>query len=357
MLTIHLTQNTTVQFNQRIEGPGVRQWGRSRRATMIRLGPLPFETKRINMKALYLNQKGGAESLLLGELPAPQPGPGEVLVKVHATAVTPTEFEWFPTFNTPAGTPRPFPIVLGHELAGEVAALGPEVSGFAVGDLVHGLNDWFANGAAAEYCVAPVTALARRPRLLNSVQAAVMPISALTAWQALFEKTKLQSGERILIHGGAGGVGLFAVQLARWRRARVIATASAANRDFVHAIGAHEVIDYRTAPFESAVRNVDVVLDTVGGDTLARSWNVLAPGGRLVTIASSSARAENSRDREAFLLVRADGPQLEQIGQLVDAGEVSSFVGGFYPLAEARTAFERARQGGLRGKIALRVAA
>jgi NADPH:quinone reductase-like Zn-dependent oxidoreductase len=180
------------------------------------------------MKAVYLKRIGGPESLVLGQIPQPQPRAGEVLVKIHATAITPTEFQWFPTFHTPAGKPRPFPIVLSHEFSGVVESLGAGVENFKVGDAVFGLNDWFANGALAELCVAPATALARKPRLLDHAQSAVVPISALTAWQGLLEKGGLQSGQRVLIHGAAGSVGIFAVQLARWRGAHVIATASSA---------------------------------------------------------------------------------------------------------------------------------
>jgi len=307
------------------------------------------------MKAVYLKRIGGPESLVLGKIPRPQPKAGEVLVKIHATAITPTEFQWFPTFHTPAGKPRQFPVVLSHEFSGVVESLGVGVENFNVGDAVFGLNDWFANGALAEFCVAPATALARKPRLLDHAQSAVVPISALTAWQGLLEKGGLQSGERVLIHGAAGGVGVFAVQLARWRGAHVIATASAANVDFVRRLGAREVIDHRATRFEEMVNDADVVFDCVGGETLQRSWAVLAKGGSLVTIATQSAGADEQRVRDAFMLVRADGSQLTQIGNLIDAGEFRVFVAATYPLAGASDAYLAAQRGGLRGKISLRV--
>src|SRR5258708_4250609 len=238
------------------------------------------------MKAIYLKSKNSAEGLVAGEIPRPEPKAGEALVKVHATAVTPTELQWFPTFNTQSGEPRPFPIVLSHEFSGVVESLGTNVNSFKIGEEVYGLNDWFANGAQAEYCVVKATALARKPASLDHAHAAVVPISALTAWQGLLEKTKLVRGQRVLIHGAAGGVGNFAVQLARWRGAHVMATASAANLDFVRSLGAEDVIDYRTTRFEDTARNVDVVFDSLGGETLERSWPVLKPGGRLVTIAA-----------------------------------------------------------------------
>ncbi len=308
------------------------------------------------MKAIYLEKEAGPEILVSGEIHKPQPKAGEVLIKIHATAITPTEFQWFPTFNLPSGKPRPFPVVLSHEFSGVVESLGAGVENFKIGDAVYGLNDWFSNGAQAEYCISSATALARKPRLLDHVHSAVVPISALTAWQGLLERTQLQAGQRVLIHGAAGAVGVFAVQLARWRGAHVIATASAASLNFVRRLGAHEVIDYRKTRFEDMVRDVDVVFDAVGGDALARSWSVLKPGGKLVTVAAGGAHAGEQRVRDAFMLVRADGSQLAEIGSLIDAGELRPFVAGVFPLAEARAAYARAEQGGKRGKVAVQVA-
>src|SRR5262245_23719141 len=213
------------------------------------------------MKAIYLESQAGVEGLVAGEIPRPKPKEGEVLVKVHATSITPSELEWFTTFTLPFGEPRPFPIVLSHEFSGVVATVGAKVSGFSAGDEVFGVNDWFMNGAQAEYCVAKASALARKPKSLYHVQAAVVPMSALTAWQCLFAKAKLQRHERILIHGAAGGVGSFAVQLARWRGAHIIAPISSGNFEFVRSLGADELIDYRTTRFEEVVKDLDVVFD------------------------------------------------------------------------------------------------
>ena len=308
------------------------------------------------MKAVYLTQKGGPESLVSGELPKPHPGQSEVLVKVYATAVTPTEFQWYPTFHTLSGKPRSFPVVLSHEFSGVIETVGAGVVDWKAGDAVYGLNDWFGNGAQAEYCIAAAAALAHKPRLLNHAQSAVAPISALTAWQGLLEKTNVQRGQRVLIHGAAGGVGAFAVQLARWRGAHVAATASAGNLEFVQMLGAEHVIDYRATRFEDAVREMDVVFDTVGGETLERSWDVLKPGGKLVTVAASGAPAGEQRVRDAFMLVRADGCQLRQIARLLDAGDLRVFVEDTFPLAQAGAAYARAQKGKMRGKIALQVA-
>jgi len=307
------------------------------------------------MNAIYLGKKAGAEALVLGELPRPTPKAGEVLIKVYATAVTPTELNWDPTFNQPSGEPRPFPIVLSHEFSGVVESVGVNVRDFKPGDEVFGLNDWFANGAQAEYCVAITASIARKPKSLDHAEAAVVPISALTAWQALFERGKLERNQRVLIHGAAGGVGTFAVQLARWRGAHVTATASAANLEFARALGADVVIDYRATRFEDVICDVDVVLDSVGGETLQRSWGVLKPGGKLVTIVGA-ADSSDQRSRDAFMLVRSDGRQLAEIAQKIDAGEIRVFVETVLPLEDASEAYARALEGGMRGKIALEVA-
>jgi NADPH:quinone reductase-like Zn-dependent oxidoreductase len=306
------------------------------------------------MKAMYLHEPSGPGSLTWGELPSPAaPAAGQVRVRVHATAVTPTEFDWFPTFHTPSGAPRAFPIVPGHELSGVIEAVGPEVDGLQVGDAVFGCNDWFGDGAFAELTLAPAVALAPKPRSLTHAQAAVVPISALTAWQALVGRGAVRAGQRVLIHGAAGGVGVFAVQLAHALGAHVIATASSGNLDFVRGLGADVVIDYRTTRFEDVARDVDLVFDAVGGDTLARSWSVLRAGGRLVTIAASSAGATDPREKEAFLLVEPLRADLVEIARRIDAGGLRVFVEAEYPLADARAAFARAQQGRMRGKIAL----
>jgi NADPH:quinone reductase-like Zn-dependent oxidoreductase len=307
------------------------------------------------MKAIYLSKKGGADSLISGEIQRPSPNTGQVLVKVHAASVMPTELQWDPTFQTTSGSPRPFPIVLGHELSGVVEGNGSSAGRFTIGEEVFGINDWFSNGAQAEYCVVDESGLAQKPKSLKHTETAVVPISALTAWQGLFEKANLQRGQDVLIHGGAGSVGSFAVQLARWRGARVIATASAGNLDFVQSLGANVVIDYRKTRFEDTICDVDVVFDPVGGETLDRSWKLLKPGGRVVAVATVSGQTSESRVRDSFMIVRADGSQLAEIARMIDAGELRVFVGATFDLAEAREAYDRAGRGGFRGKAALRI--
>lgn len=291
------------------------------------------------MKAIYLPVKGGAESLVFGELPIPAPQPGEVLVRVHAAAVTPSELGWLPTFQARSGAARSFPVIPGHEFSGVIAGINGEVGDLMVGDEVFGLNDWYSNGAQAQYCTAPAAFVAPKPSAVDHAIAAAAPISALTAWQAVVVRARLGHGQTILIHGAAGAVGLFAVQIAREVGAQVIATAAAEDHAVLRSLGAEVLIDYRNQRFEDYVRDVDVVFDTVGGETLARSWSVLRPDGTVVTIATSSAASNNSRTRDAFMLVEADRAQLAALGQAIDFGKRRVFVAGRHPLAQARQAY------------------
>ena len=294
------------------------------------------------MKAIRLHKVGGPESLVYEDAPRPDPKDGQVLVRVHAAAVTPTEFAWFPTFHTSDGAARPFPIILGHEFSGVIAAIGSGgIDGLQVGDEIYGMNDWFIDGAQAEYCVAAAASVAQKPMTVDHTVASLVPISALTAWQALVDRAHLSESQRILIHGGAGGVGNFAVQLARHKNAHVIATVSTENLDFVKRLGADEVIDYRTTSFEKVVRDVDIVLDTVGGETRARSWGVLRRGGRLVTVAADAEDTKQQRDRDAFFIVEPDRRQLAEIARLIDSGVVRPTLGSGYPMKEAYQAYSQ----------------
>jgi NADPH:quinone reductase-like Zn-dependent oxidoreductase len=295
----------------------------------------------------------GPQSLIYEDAPPPIPKHNQVLVQVHATAITPTEFDWYPTFHTPEGKMRPFPIILGHEFSGVVEAIGSDCKDVQVGDPIYGLSDWFIDGAQAEYCLTVPADIAPKPVTLEHTQAAMVPISALTAWQALIDRAHLSAGQRVLIHGAAGGVGSFAVQLARHQRAHVIATASAANTDFVKTLGADEVLDYMKTPFETVVGDVDVVLDTVGGDTRDRSWGVLRKGGRLVTIAADSEAVKEERVRDAFFIVEPNRDQLIEISRLIDSGVLRPVVGAVFPMENVRQAYE---QKPARGKNVLRIA-
>lgn len=305
------------------------------------------------MRAIRLHQVGRSEALLYEESQRPCPKDNQVLVQVYATAITPTEFSWYPTFHTPDGGNRPFPIILGHEFSGVVDAVGQDCEGIQVGDPVYGLSDWFIDGAQADYCLTVPAHIAPKPASLDHVQSAVIPISALTAWQALIDRAQLSPGQRVLIHGAAGGVGSFAVQVAHYKKAHVIATASKANADFVAALGADEVIDYRTTPFETVARDMDLVFDTIGGDTRDRSWGILRKGGRLVTIAADAERLTEPRVRDAFFIVEPNRLQLIEIAHLIDAGAIKPIVGTTFSMEDFRRAYEEKP---LRGKHVLRIA-
>lgn len=304
------------------------------------------------MKAVCQHNYGGPQWLRYEDAPNPSPKPGEVLVRVRAAGVIPTELFWSTSHTTRSGKPRPLPFVPGHEFSGEVAALGQGVTGVNAGDAVYGMNDWYINGAQAEYCLARGDDIARKPKSVDHIEAAATPISALTAWQGLFGRGRLEAAQQILVHGAAGSVGSFAVQFARWRGARVTATVSAVNIDFARGLGADDVIDYRAERFEARVREVDVVFDTVGGDTLRRSWSVLKPEGRVITIAASEEDSQDERTREAFFIVQPRRAELEEIAQLIDAGIVRPVVGAEFPLAEASRAYQTKP---IHGKVVLRV--
>jgi len=305
------------------------------------------------MKAFCLND--AASALIEREMPVPEPGANDILVRVHAAGVTPTEIEWYPTTHTNAGAARRDPVP-GHEFSGVVAAVGSEVKGFQVGEAVYGMNDWFADGATAEYCLTQPACIVAKPSRLSHAEAAAVPIGALTAWQGLYERAKLKVGERVLIHGGSGAVGVFAIQLARRIGAQVFTTASARNAEFLKQLGAAHVIDYKSERFEEVVGKVDVVFDGVGGEMLHRSWDVLTPAGRMVTIASSSEGAQDERTKAAFFIVETKQVQLAEIAKLLDSGELKVFVDSAIPLAQASAAYfgKLPRQSG-RGKVVVAV--
>jgi len=309
------------------------------------------------VKVMAVNNAKQGPLLIASALPQPQPGEGELLIRVRATGVTPTELLWYPTTHTKQGGARTR-AVPGHEFSGIIAAVGKGADGFNVGDEIYGMSDWFADGATAEFCLTQPQNIALKPKSLTHELAATVPIGALTAWQGLFDRAKMQSGERVLIHGAAGAVGLFVVQLAHLRGAYVIATASARDAEFVKQLGADEVIDYETSRFEDQVENAGIVFDAVGGETLDRSWAVLKPGGRIVTIAADSEVTGDQRVREAFFIVEPNQEQLLEVAKLLDAGSLKAFVSAVVPLEEASIAYSRAvpdKRG--YGKVVIAVAA
>jgi NADPH:quinone reductase-like Zn-dependent oxidoreductase len=311
------------------------------------------------MKAVRLHKEGGPEQLVYEDAPKPQLGAGDALIRVHATGITPAELSWADTYRNCDGSGR-LPAIPGHEVSGVVESVAHGVTDVSIGDEVYALTSFCRDGAAAEYVAVHAADLAPKPKTLDLVQAAAVPLSALTAWQALFDHARLAPGQRVLIHGAAGGVGGFAVQIARWHGAYVIGTASAENRDFVLGLGANEVIDYQHVQFEEAVRDMDVVLDTIGGGTRERSWQVLKPGGILVSlpepIPESEAAAHGQHGRRGvFFIVRPDREQLGRLATLIDSGAVRPVIAQTVPLAEAREAFERGVAGHIRGKLVLAV--
>jgi len=290
------------------------------------------------MKAVCLLDNADSPELGEVEVSKPIPGDDEVLIDVHAAGVITTELGWYPTHNTKDAQKR-LRAIPGHEFSGVIAALGKNAHGFSIGDEVYGMNDWFDEGATAEFCTTTPSSIALKPATLSHTEAASVPISALTAWQGLFDRARLQTGERVLVHGGAGAVGAYVIQLAKWRGAEVIATASGTNVEFAKSLGADIVIDYKSVDFEHAVKGVDIVFDSVGGDTLKRSFALLNPGGRSITITSDNDSSEDERIRKAFFIVEPSQQQLIDIGGLIDRGVIETFVGAAVCLEDAPSAY------------------
>jgi NADPH:quinone reductase-like Zn-dependent oxidoreductase len=287
----------------------------------------------------------------------PELGAGDVLVRVAATGITPTELRWDETYEHADGTPR-IPTIPGHEVSGVVDRVAPDVRNLRPGDAVYGLADFPRDGAAAEFVAVRAANLAGKPRSVGHTEAASLPLSALTAWQALFVHGELVAGQRVLIHAGAGGVGSLAIQLARWRGLHVFATASARDAAFVQSLGADVVIDYRAERFEDKARDMDMVFDTVGGETQERSLSVLRRGGQLVSVVSPVAPgvAERYGVRATYFIVEGSRPQLEQIASLVDDGTLKPIIARVFPLARTRDAFDFGATSHSPGKIVLDVA-
>lgn len=304
------------------------------------------ETKTM---AVRIHSFGGPESLALEEVLLPAPGPGEVLVRVRAAGVNPADWK----MREGLCGELPMPRTLGGDFSGVVEALGPEVADFSIGQSVFGHSDF--GGAFAEWTVAPAASLVAKPSPLGDIQAAATPLCGLAAWQALIDVVGVHAGQRILIHGGAGGVGMFAVQLAVRQGAFVIATSSARNLSFLRQLGAQQVIDHTSTPFEDAVKNIDVVLDLVGGETQERSWKVLKSGGRLISTVSlpSQNKALLCGVRAQLLRAHTSADELAMVGDLVANGEIKVLVEKVLPWFRAPEALEMNRCGHARGKIVL----
>ncbi|HCF27656.1 MAG TPA: NADPH:quinone reductase [Cyanobacteria bacterium UBA11049] len=308
------------------------------------------------MKAVRMHSYGGSEVLIYEDVPQPQPAKDEVLIRVHAAGVNPVDWKIRNGYGKETFGHH-LPHILGCDLAGVVESVGSEVKRLKPGDAVYGYTSLRREGTYGEFIVAKESEVTLKPTSLDFIQAAAVPVGALTSWQALFDIAHLTNGQKVLIHAAAGGVGSMAVQLAKAKGAYVIGTASARNADFVRQLGVDEVVDYQTTRFEDAVNDVDVVFDTVGGETQERSFQVLKQGGMLVSAASppSESAGTASGVRVAMVGVQPSAVQLDEITTLINSGKVKPFVETVLPLSEVRQAHELSESGRTRGKIVLQV--
>lgn len=307
------------------------------------------------MQAIRVHQFGGLDSLVAEDVPRPTPANGEVLLRVNAAGVGPWD-AWIRSGRSVLH--QPLPLTLGSDVAGIVESVGPGVSKFGAGDAVFGATNGQFTGGYAEYAVASATTLARKPQRVGFIEAASVPVVACTAWQMVLEHGAVDATKRVLVHGAAGNVGAYAVQLARRTAKEVVATTSSADVEYVRRLGADRVIDIHATRFEDVLADVDVVLDTVGGETQERSFSVLEPGGVLVSAVSEpdQQKAALHGVRAFFFLVEVSSFRLERIAALIDSGELHTRVGDVLPLADARIAHEMlAGRPHKRGKIVLSV--
>lgn len=306
------------------------------------------------IQAVRYHQYGGPEQLQLEEIPCPEPQAGEVLVQVYVAGVQPMDWK-LRSGMFKQWRPITLPYIPGTPLAGVVEEVGPGVTDFQKGQAVFGRTE---KGTYTEYTVAPVESLALKPASLSFEEAATLPAGAVTAWQSLIERGEVQAGQRVLVQGGAGGVGLYAVQLAKWKGAQVFATTSTANLEFVRSLGADVVIDYSTQRFEEVAPEVDLVLDTVGGETLERSLEVVRRGGTLVSILG---QPYQEKAQALGVHTGSDKPLppyrqlLETTARLVEQGQIKAIVGKTFLLEQARQAHELSQGGHVRGRIVLHI--
>ena len=308
------------------------------------------------MKAVRVHRFGPPEVIALEDVPKPEPSNGEVVVEVKAAGIGP----WDALIRSgKSALPQPLPLVLGSDLSGVIDSIGPGVEQFKVGDEVFGVTNERFTGAYAEYALAKAAMIAPKPKSLNHTHAASVPVVAVTAWQMVFDFARLSSGQSVLIQGGAGNVGGYAVQFAKLAGALVIATTSAKDVSYVRSLGGVGVIDYRATRFEERVKETDAVIDTVGGDTLDRSYGVLKRGGIVVSSAAqpSNEKAEHHGVRAVFFLVQVTMERLRKIAELMDAEKLRTEVGEVLWLDEARKGHEMLEGAPhRRGKIVIKVA-
>jgi NADPH:quinone reductase-like Zn-dependent oxidoreductase len=308
------------------------------------------------MNAVQIHTYGGLEVLAYEQVPLPQIAEDEVLIQVYAAAINPVDWK-ICEGHLQGFLHHQLPLILGWDVSGVVEAVGAAVTQFKSGDEVYSRPDIERNGAYAEYIAVKASEVALKPKTVDHVQAAAIPLAGITAWHALFEAAQLSAGQRILIHAAAGGVGSYAVQLAHWKGATVIGTASGRNRDFLLSLGVDQVVDYQTTKFEQVVEPVDVVFDTIGGDVQERSWQVLKPGGILVSVITppSEEQAAAHQCRSAFVFIQPRADWLTQMADLIDQGQLKPIVETVLPLPEVADAHRLSQQGHTRGKIVLQV--
>jgi NADPH:quinone reductase-like Zn-dependent oxidoreductase len=309
------------------------------------------------MKAIRIHNYGGPEVLQYEEAPRPKVAAAtEVLIRVHAAGVNPIDWKVREGYMKDFW-PHEFPLILGWDLSGVVEKIGTGVSHFKKGDEVYSVPDASRDGAYAEYIVVRESEVALKPKSLHHVRAAAVPLAAVTAWQALFDAGQLKRGQRVLIHGGSGGVGHVAVQLAKWKGAHVLATASTKNQELLRELGVDEPIDYTKQKFEDVARDVDLVLDLIGGETQERSWSVLKKGGSLLSLVQppSVEKAKALGVRAAFVAGHPSGAQLAEIAKIIDSGQLAPVIDRILPLSEVRRAHELSQSGHTHGKIVLRI--
>ncbi|PSM49460.1 NADPH:quinone reductase [Chroococcidiopsis sp. CCALA 051] len=302
------------------------------------------------MKAIRMHAYGGVDVLKYEDAPLPQPAADEVLIRIYAAGINPVDWKIREGY---VGKTFNLPHILGADVAGVVESVGDAVRRLKPGDEVYGYASLRREGTYAEYIAARESEVTLKPKSIDFIQAAALPVAALTSWQAMFDTAHLEAGQKILIHAASGGVGSIAVQLAKAKGARVIGTTSTRNTEFIRKLGVDEVIDYQATPFEDVVRDLDVVLDTIGGETRSRSLKVLKPDGILVSIVGSP--PESTGVRVAITHVQPNAAQLDEITTFIDSGQVKPYVETVLPLSETAQAHQLSQSGRTRGKIVLRV--
>jgi NADPH:quinone reductase-like Zn-dependent oxidoreductase len=318
---------------------------------------LTFAAREPTMKAVVIHEYGGPEVLKYEDIPRPEPKDDQLLIRVIAAGVNPVDGMIRSGMFAKDGD-RALPIILGGDVAGVVEKVGSKITKFKPGDPVFAYVSLDNSGGYAQYALVTEREAALKPKSLTYVEAAAVPIVALTAWQALVDTAKLSAGQTVLIHGGSGGVGSFAIQIAKTRGAKVIATASTANQDFLRQLGADVAIDYTKQKFEDVAKDVDVVLDSIGTDTLARSYGLVKKGGIIVSLVARPKESELEKHgiRGAALNVEPNSEELAAIGKLMDDKKIKVIVSQTLPLSEAMKAHEQVATGHTRGKIVLKIA-